>query len=314
MSTAAKGTTLRLIMPKDFSTKVVAALGPTAKFESSDTVLSVGQLTTEKLVAYIKDYARLRDELFHSIRQLGLTRNARTASFQPADYAGFLAKAREELEQRKVAYQEIQSRIENLEKQIDDAKKKVSRISEVILAGFSPTDLAFGKGEFNRTLGRIPGRKLVSAQSALQKSLGDQAVLATGNRVKDSVYVLVAGPEDKMQQAVQTLLLYDFIPSEVGKSEEPDLNNTKTSLEAKIASMSSELAQARTEMKQFQDKAAESLNGLADQVQDSLMQMQAVLKLGEGTQASKAFAWLTKPPSPRTLSSLSSQGVLYETE
>jgi predicted nucleic acid-binding Zn-ribbon protein len=314
MSTAVKGTTLRLIMPKDYSKKVVATLGPTAKFESSDTILSAGRLTTDKLVGYIKEYSRLRDELFHTIRQLGLSRNARTASSQPGDYAIFLGNAREELDQRKSGYQEVQSRVESLEKQIDEAKKKVSRINEIIQAGFSSADMAFGKGEFNRALGRIPARKIADAQRALQKSLGDQAVLATGNRVKDSVYVLLAAPEEKMQQATQTLLLYDFTPSETTKADEPDLNTAKTALEGRIIAMSSELAQAKTEMKQFQEKAGESLNSLADRVQDSLMQMQAVLKLGEGAQASKAFAWLTKPPSPRTLSSLSSQGVLYETE
>ncbi len=94
MSTASKGTTLRLIMPKDASTRVVAALGATAKFESSDTILSAGRLTTDKLVGNIKDYSRLRDELFHTIRQLGVARNARTASTPTGDYADYLSKTR----------------------------------------------------------------------------------------------------------------------------------------------------------------------------------------------------------------------------
>ncbi len=126
--------------------------------------------------------------------------------------------------------------------------------------------------------------------------------------------MLLAAPEDKIQQATQTLILYDFVPSDVAKSEEPSLDRAKTSLENGITKLTSSLDQARKEMKQFQDKAGESLNQMADQVQDSLMQMQAVLKLGEGTQASKAFALLTKPPTPRILSSLSSNGALYETE
>ncbi len=314
MSTASKGTTLRLIMPKDSSTRVVAALGPTAKFESSDTTLSAGRLTTDKLVGYIKDYSRLRDELFHTIRQLGLGRNARTASTPIGDYASYLSKTKEELEGKKSEYQEVQSRIDSLEKQIEEAKKHLTRINEVIQAGFNTTDLTYGKGEYNKVLGRIPARKLGDAQAAIQKLLGGQAVLATGNRVKDTVYVLLATPEDRIQQATQTLILYDFLPSDVAKSEEPDLNLAKTNLENRITELTSSLDQDRKEMKQFQDKAAESLNQMADQVQDSIMQMQAVLKLGEGTQASKAFAWLTKPPTPRILSSLSSHGALYETE
>ncbi len=67
-------------------------------------------------------------------------------------------------------------------------------------------------------------------------------------------------------------------------------------------------------MKQLQDGAAETLNRMADHVQDSLMQMQAVLKMGEGTQASKAFAWLPKPPTPKILSSIQNNGALYESE
>jgi len=314
MSTASKGTTLRLIMPKDSSTRVVAALGATAKFESSDTILSAGRLTTDKLVGYIKEYSRLRDELFHTIRQFGVARNARTASTPMDDYAGYLSRTKGGLEEKKSEYQEIQSRIDSLEKQIDEAKKQLIRTNEVIQAGFNTTDLSFGKGEFNKVLGRIPARKLNDAKAAIHKLLGDQAILATGNRVKDTVYVLLAAPEDKIQQATQTLILYDFVPSDVSKSEEPDLNLAKTSLQNRITELTSSLDLARKEMKQFQDKGAESLNQMADRVQDSLMQMQAVLKLGEGTQASKAFAWLTKPPTPRILSSLSSHGALYETE
>ncbi len=301
-------------MPKDSSGKVLATLGPTTKFEATDTVLSAGRLTTDKIVSYIRDYARLRDELFHTIRQLGLTRNARTATTQPGDYAVSLEKAREELDQKKNAFQEIQSRIEVLEKQIDEARRQVSRVTEVIQAGFSSADVVSGQGEFSRILGRIPARKLADAQRAVQKILGDQAVMAAGNKVKDSAYILLAAPQEKMQQATQTLLLYDFTPTEIPKSDEPNLDKARIGLENKIREDSSELDRARSEMKRFQEQAGESLNQLADSVQDSLMQMQAVLRLGEGAQASKAFAWLTKPLTPRTLSSLSSQGVLYEAE
>ncbi len=314
MSSTPKGTTLRLIIPKGTSTQVVASIGPTAKFESSETVLSAGRLTTDKLVGYIKDYSRLRDELFHTMRQIGVPRNARTASDLPGDYASFLPTAKEELEQKKSEYQEIQSRTVDIEKRIDEAKKQLTRVNEVIHAGFNTTDLAFSKGEFNKVLGRIPSRKLTDAQSAIKKLLQDQAILATGNRVKDNIYVLLAAPEDKVQQATQTLILYDFVPSEVSKSEEPDLNMTKSGLEGRITEQTSSLDQARKEMKKFQDTAAETLNQIGDHLQDSLMQMQAVLKMGEGAQASKVFAWLPKPPTPRVFNSLQSNGALYETE
>src|SRR5215470_10134594 len=102
-------------MPKDSSPRVVAALGPTTKFESSDTVLSAGRLTTDKLVGYIKEYSRLRDELFHTIRQLSLARNAKAASESLGSFSEYISKAREELEEKKSEYQEIQSRADDLE-------------------------------------------------------------------------------------------------------------------------------------------------------------------------------------------------------
>ncbi len=314
MSTIPKGTTLRLIMPKDSSTRVMATLGPTAKVESRDTVLSGGRLTTDQMVSNIREYSRLRDELFHTIRQVGLTRNARAASSEPSDHATVLVEAREELDEKKASHQDLQSRIENLEKQIDEAKKQISRISEITQAGFSSADIAFAKGEFNRVIGRIPVRKVTDAQRSLQKLLGDQVVLALGNRAKDWVYILVAAPEEKIPQALQTILLYDFSQSEIPKSEEPDLKNAKAALETRVEELSSDLDEAKAEMKRFQDLARESLNHLADNIQDSLIQLQAVLKMGEGSQASRAFAWLAKTPGPKMLNSLSSQGALFETE
>jgi len=314
MSTALKGTTLRLIVPKDSSNNVLATLGPASKVESMDTVLSAGKLTTDHIVSNIKEYSRLRDELFHTIRQFGLVRNARPASPEARDYTSTLDEARKELDEKKTHYQDLQSRVENLERQIEEAKKQTNRISEVIQAGFNSTDVDFSKGEFNRILGRVPARKLQDAQRALQKQFSDQIVLAPGTRIKDWVYVLVAAPLDKIPQALQTLLLYDFTQAEIPKTEEPDLNIAKKVLETGAKELAQDLDEAKGEMKRFQEQASERLNQLADTVQDSLILLQAVLKMGEGSMASRAFAWLAKTPAPKILNSLSKQGALFETE
>ncbi len=314
MSNPSKGTTLRLIIPKDMSNSVLASLGPTSKVESSDTILSAGKMTTDQIATIIKESTRLKDELLHTLRQLGLARNPRAAATRTRDYPTTLSEARNELDQKRAQYQDLQSGIETLEREIEETKKQANRISEVEQAGFASTEISFSKGEYNRILGRIPARKVPDAQRSLQKALGDQVILAPGSRVKDWIYILVAAPEEKMSLATQTLILYDFAQTEIPKPEQPDLKTAKETLENRIREQSAKLEEARTEMKRFQNEAGENLNQLADRIQDSLIQLQAVLRIGEGSKASQAFAWLAKAPTPKMLNSLSTNGVLFETE
>jgi vacuolar-type H+-ATPase subunit I/STV1 len=289
-------------------------LGSTSKLESKEAVLTGGRMTTDDMVGRIKECIRLRDELVHTIRQLGLTREPRVSSVEGADFADSLADVRRQLEDQKSLYSETQSRIEDLAKRIDESKKQLGRISEVLQAGFTSEDIMFSKGEFNRVLGKMPSRKLEDAQRALRKLMGDQAVLALGNRSKDSTYVLIAAPEEKMPQVLQTMLLYDFLQTEVPRSEEPDLKSAQSNLEARVKELTQELDASREELKGIQKKASETLNVLTDKVQDSLIQLQAVLKMGEGSKASLAFARLAKAPPPKVLTSLTSQGALFESE
>jgi uncharacterized protein YlxW (UPF0749 family) len=313
MSATPKGTTLRLILPKDSSGKILASLGTSAKVESKDLTLSADRLTTEMIVRNIKEYMRLRDELLHTLRQLGLPREPRVGSPQVQNHQEALAETRKVLDENRSLYQELQSSIEDLQRQIDEAKKQSSRISEILQAGFPSSEVVSATGDFSRILGRIPVRKLADAQRSLASSMKDQLAFATGNRIKDWVYLLVAVPANKTPQVLQTLLLYDFVQTDIPKSDEPDLQRALASLEAKTKDLTKELEDAKSKLKLFQNEAAETLNRLADNIQDSLMQLQAVLKMGEGANVSRTFAWLAKPLSPKTLNALSDQGVLFET-
>jgi len=314
MSSTPKGTTLRLILPKDSSGKILASLGTATKVESRDLTLSVERLTTEMIVKDIKEYIRLRDELLHNLRQLGLPREPRVATSQVQNHQEALVETRKVLDENRNRYQELQSGIEDLQRQIDEAKKQSSRISEILQAGFPSSEVVSAGGEFSRILGRIPVRKLADAQRSLESSLRDQLAFASGNRIKDWVYLLVAVPAGKTPLVLQTLLLHDFIQTDIPKSEEPDLQRALASLETKTRDLTKELEDGKTKLKLFQSEAAEKLNRLADNVQDSLMQLQAVLKMGEGAKLSQTFAWLAKPLPSKTLNALSDQGALFETE
>ncbi len=314
MSVASKGTTLRLLAPKDSTEKVLTNLGQTAKLEKKDIVLSGNRLTTEEIVKQIRDLSRLRDELLHSMRQFGVQRDPKGTVQMPDDSARLLAEAQEELESRRTQYQELQSKIESLQRQHDAAEKQVSLLEEVGRTGFTSLEVSGDAGGFNRILGRLPARKLAEAQRDLDGALKDQAVLATGTRVKDLIYVLVALPRDKTSQALQTLLLHDFVQAEAPSSEGVDKDAGMAALETKRKLVQEELDKWGDQMKRFQTETHDTLNRIADMVQEAHMFLRGLLQLGEGSKASIAMAWLAKPVPPKTVSIMRSQGAILETE
>ncbi len=314
MSNTTRGAVLRLIMPQDSSAKIVSSLGPSAKVDSTSLILRSGRLTTEDIVRNIREFTRLRDELLHTLRQLGIPREPRKGMLENPDYELLLSETQKQLEDKRRHYQEAQTRVESLERQIEDMKKQIGQLGEVAEAGFVSGEALSKRGEFNRILGLIPLRKLEAAQRALQATLKDQVVLATGNRKKDWVYVLLASPPEKTSQAFQTLILYDFVQTEVPPSEELDLKKALASLEEKKDRLSKELETSKEEMKTVRSEAGETLNRLADRVQNALMFLRAVLKMGEGVGVAHAFAWLEKTPPAKMIHALSSQGALVEAE
>jgi len=303
LSTAPKGTTLRLLVPKDSAERVLSSLGPTAKLERRDLVLSGDRMTTDDIVKQIRDLSRLRDDILHSIRQFGVQRDPRGTVQTPGNLSGFLAEVREDLENGRSQYQELQSKIESLQRQLDAVEKQINILEEIGRAG-----------GFSRILGRLPARKLAEAQRDLEGALKDQAVLATGARVKDFVYILVVAPRDKTSQALQTLLLHDFVQTEDPLSEGVDRDATLEALEAKRNSIQKELGKCKDEMKQFQTETQDHLNRIADMVQEAYMSLRGLLQLGEGSKASIAVAWLAKPVPPKTVNIVRSQGAILEME
>ena len=314
MSSSAKGTVLRMLTPWDSSSTILANLGPLAKVESTSLVLTSGRLTTEGIVRTIRELTRLRDELLHTMRQLSIPRHAGKTSLQNPDYGRLLGEAQEQLDMRRRSYQETQARTEALQRQTEDIRKQAARISEIVEAGFASTEAFSAPGQFSRLLGRLPVRKLEPSQRALQSALQGQAVFATGNRNKDWVYVLVAAPADKMSTALQTLILYDFVQTEVPSSEEPDLKRALVKLDENKGKVASELELAHVELKTARTEAGKTLNELADTVQDNLIILRGVLKLGEGMKASHSFAWLEKAPSAKVIAALLAHGTVVETE
>ncbi len=311
---ASKGAVLRIIAPKDSFNKVLASLGPSAKTESWNSVLEGGRQTTDEIVKNIRDYTRLRDELLHAIRQLGVARESKARELEPQDYSDRFSETQKQLQAYRGQYQELQSRIEALGRELEEIKKQQARLAELAETGFGLGEVAPRGGEFARILGRMPARRLEDAQRTLENTFEGQAVLATGRKSKDWVFVLLAVQPDKTSQALQTVMLYDFVQTEVPKSEEPDLEQARALLETKRLNLSNELESVSDRMKVLQEEARETLNRLADVMQDSLMTLRGVLKLGEGSTAVQAFSWLQKPLNPKTLETLSSVGALYEIE
>src|SRR3989442_1394610 len=259
MSAQPKGTTLRLLAPKDSTQRILSNLGTTARLETRDFVLSGNKLTTAEIVNQIRDLSRLRDELLHSLRQFGVQRDPKGTGQMPEDLAMLVAEAKEELENRRTQYQELQSKTESLQRQLDSVGKQVSILEEVGRTGFTSPEISGDAGSFSRILGRLPARKLAEAQRDLNSALKDQAVLATGARVKDLLYVLVVVPRDKTSQALQTLLLHDFVQTEAPSSEGDDKEAGKATLEAKRKQDQKELQNYRDKMKQFQAETHDSL-------------------------------------------------------
>ncbi len=314
MSSTPKGTALRLVMPEPRSSKISSILGPGAKLQSATLVLTAGRLTTEQIVNNIREFIRLRDDLLHTMRQLGIQREPGKSNDSKFDYASLLKDGKAQLEESRRQNQEAQSGIEVLERQVEDARKQISKLSEVAEAGFTSGDALSSQGQFSKLLGRLPVRKLEAAQRALESTFQDQIVMSQGNRKKDWAYLLVATPTDKTPQTLQTLILYDFVQTEIPSSEEPDLKKALLDLEETRTKLSKQLELEKEEMKNLRSEAGKTLNQLADTVQDALITLRAILRLGDGTKVAHALAWMEKTPNPKIVDALSAEGAVVEIE
>src|SRR5437660_7843885 len=310
MNTPAKNGVLRAILADDASMKMITALTTPGKTESKKIALTSGQLTTEQIVSRIKELSKLRDEILQVMRQLNLTREAAQSTVDQLHYDIELESAKRELDEARNEYQEVQGNIEKVQRQIDDSKKKIAALTEIAQTGFATNQLESGAEDFRRVLGRLPVKKLEAAQKAVQSQFKDQAILAVGNKKQDAFYVLVAAPQDKSSQALQTLLLYDFTPIEILEYKSPDAKSEIQTEEDRVKVLSKELHELKLQLDDLRKKAGQILNRRLDQVVDALMLLRAILKLGEGTQASRIYAQLEKVLPAETVNNLSRSGII----
>jgi len=310
MSSPAKTSVLRAILPNHASTKIALALGTPGKTDSKNVTLTSGNMTTGAIVDRIRELSKLRDEILQVVRQLNLTREAASSPVDQLDYQTELESTRRELDETRNQYQEIQGRIENIQRKIDDSKKKIAALTEISQTGFATDQLESEDGDFRRVLGRLPVKKSDTAQKALQSQFKDQAIVAVGNKKRDGIYILLAVLKDKSSQALQTLLLYDFTPIEIPEFRSHDLNSEAQVEEDRVKVLAKELDELNLKRDELRNKAGQTLNHRLDQVVDALMLLRGILKLGEGTHASRIYAHLQKALPDETVSNLSRTGVI----
>jgi vacuolar-type H+-ATPase subunit I/STV1 len=310
MSTPAKNSVLRAILADDGSVKMATALGAHGKTESKKIALVSGQLTTEQIVGRIKELSKLRDDILQTMRQFNLAREAAPSSADQLDYDSELESAKRDLDEARNEYQELQGKIEKIQRQIDDSKKKIATLTEISQTGFATDQLESEAGDFRRVLGRLPVKKLEAAQKTLESQYKDQAVLAVGNRTHEVYYLLIAAPKDKFSQALQTLLLYDFTPIEIPEYKSADVKSEIQTEEATVKLLSKELEGFKLQLDELRRRVGQTLNRRLDEVVEALMLLRGILKLGEGSQASRIYARLERVPPAETLNNLSKRGIV----
>ena len=303
MSSPAKSSVLRAILADDASVRMATALGIPGKTESKRVALTSGQLTTEEIVRRIKELSKLRDEILQVMRQLNLTREAAPSMVDQLDYDSELDTAKREFE-------EVQGKVEKIQRQIDESKKKIAGLTEISQTGFATDELESVSIDFRRILGQLPVKKLEAAQKALQSQLRYEAIFAIGSRKQDMFYVLVAAPKDKSSQALQTLLLYDFTPIEIPEYKSPDAKSEIQTEDTRAKMLSKELEGLKLQLDDLRRRAGQTLNRRLDEVVDALMLLRGILKLGEGTQASRIYARLERVVPVETVNSLSRKGIV----
>src|SRR3989442_9304357 len=306
----AKNIVLRTILADDLQMKIATALGTPGKTESKRIALTSEQLTTEQIVGRIKELSKLRDEIVQVMRQFNLTREAGPSVGDQLDYDSELESAKRELDEARNQYQEVQGRIDKIQRQIDDSKKRIVTLTEISQTGFATAQLESEAEDFRRVLGRLPAKKLEAAQKAVQSQFKDQAILAVGNKKQDSFYVLVAAPKDKSSQALQTLLLYDFTPIQIPEYKSQDVKSGIQTEEEKAKALAKELDEPKLQLDDLRKTAGLTLNQRLDKVVDALMMFRGILKLGEGTQASRIYARLERVLPAEIVNNLSRRGII----
>src|SRR3989442_428032 len=213
MSTTTKGSVLRIILPRKESRNLLAQLGSSQKLERREIVLSPGRLTTREIAKYIRDIARLRDETLHTIRLLGAPRQARNSVEPVSDPGRKLDEYWKQLDQMRNEYRDLQSRVEKLEREVDDSKKRIGLINQIIETGFGIEDQR--QDTASRQLGaeKTKLQEFIRAASEKLNQLADisqealiflRAVLRMGEdtRAEHAFTILEKNPSSKVLDAL----------------------------------------------------------------------------------------------------------------
>jgi hypothetical protein len=310
MSTDQKPVTMRLIVPQTASTRVLTILGLGAKVEAKDLVLKTRGLTTADMVRHIKEYSKVRDEMSQVFRQTGITREGKPVIPELSNLDAMMREDQTQLEDIRSKYQRMQSETESLQREVEGVKKQIASVDQLSETGFSYEEMSSQLAGFRRILGKLPAKKLEPAQKALRALLKDRTIVATGARKQDWVYLLVASPTDAATQALQTLVLYDFISIDIPSLEGGSFTETVQSWRDRRDTITGRIGEREAEVKTLSGGWADSLNRLTDGIQEIILTLRSVLKLGEGTSVTHIFVRLEEPPPQETLASLARDGIL----
>ena len=310
MSSDLKPVTMRLIVPKTATTRVLTILGPETKLEAKDFVLKTRGLTTADMVRHIKEYGKLRDEVSQIFRQTGIRRDGKPLIPELSNLDAAIKKDQTQVDDIRSEYQKMQSETESWERQVEDIEKQIASTDQLSETGFTYDEISSQLADFRRILGRLPTKKLDPAQKALRALLKERTIVATGARKQDWAYLLVASPTDAAPQALQTLLLYDFILTDIPSLEGGSFTATVQSWREKKDSLTRRIGERRAKAITVSGDWGDSLNRLADRIQETVLTLRSALRLGEGTSAAHIFARLEDSPPQETLDSLTRDGIL----
>jgi len=288
----------------------MASLGPLGKVDAQELVLDTGRMTTEDVVRYIKEYAKLRDGMSQTLRQLGIERKPESAIPETSDLKTTSSEAETQAAEARREYQKILSSVEAAERQFQEIEKQVSTVEQLKGTGFSFDEIMSGATGFRRILGRLPSKKLDAAQKALRALLKERAVMTTGAKRNDSVHILVATSTEDASQALQTLLLYEFVPTEIPSIEAADATAALMSWQTEKERIIREKQSRNGELEVLRENLAGPLNRSADNIEETLLLLRSSLRLGDGSKAAHILARLDKPLTPIILNSLQKDGVL----
>src|SRR5438093_13033492 len=131
MSSVAKPSTLRIILPKALAQRAMASLGPLGKVDAQELVLDTGRMTTEDVVRYIKEYAKLRDGMSQTLRQLGIERKPESAIPETSDMKTSSSEAETQAAEARRGYQTTLLNAVAAEPQWQETEKHVSTVARL---------------------------------------------------------------------------------------------------------------------------------------------------------------------------------------